>query len=411
MEGQRQFDDWKIVREPIVEEKEGINSAFTFLCVVVLLSGLGLTMLYSASYDEALSHGLPHYYYLVRQLLFAVAALAVGVIIRFVPVSWFSHAAYPVTFVSVVLMAMTFVSPFGSTALGARRWLRIGPLSMQPVELVKFAMVFFLAKWFSKEQKNKFVRYAIPFVMMAFFSALIILQRDFSSTIVFIGLCLAMFIAGGIGISYLLLIIAFVAVPGVIVMLSAPYRVRRIASFLMPQLDTSSINYQVGNAMKAIKAGGVFGVGLGKGTYKLGLLPEVQNDFIFANMCEELGLIWVLFILALFAFFAILGYKTYQRMQEQDAFFSYLAFGLTTMIVWQAIINIAVVIGLLPPTGIPLPFFSQGGTNLFIILVSSSILYRIMLVASGRIPLEKSSLSPQERKMVDFPSLSEEHTS
>jgi cell division protein FtsW len=128
-------------------------------------------------------------------------------------------------------------------------------------------------------------------------------------------------------------------------------------------------------------------------------------------MCEETGFVWVLFILALFAVFAVLGYKTYQRMKRQDAFLSYLVFGFTTMIVWQAIINIAVVTGLLPPTGIPLPFFSQGGTNLFIVLVSCAVIYRIMLISSGRIPFEKSGLSGDQRKTIEFPSSEEERTS
>ncbi|MFA6775129.1 MAG: putative peptidoglycan glycosyltransferase FtsW [Sphaerochaetaceae bacterium] len=410
MDRRRQFDDWNITYTQQESEDEGVNSAFTFLCIVLLLTGFGLIMLYSASYDEAIRHGLPHYYYFARQALFAVAAFAVAVAVRFVPVGWFSAASVPLLLLSFALMLLCLFSPLGNTVLGARRWLRIGPLSLQPVEVVKFSMVFFLAFWFRKERRGA-SKFVVPFILMAVFSALIVMQRDFSSTIVFVGLCLAMFIAGGIGFGPLLFIVAVIIVPGAITMLSAPYRVRRIASFLMPQLDSASVNYQVNTSLQAIKAGGFFGVGLGNGTYKLGLLPEVQNDFIFADMCEETGFVWVLFILALFAVFAILGYKTYQRMKRQDAFLSYLVFGFTTMIVWQAIINIAVVTGLLPPTGIPLPFFSQGGTNLFIVLVSCAVIYRIMLISSGRIPFEKSGLSGDQRKTIEFPSSEEERTS
>ncbi|MCI2097053.1 MAG: putative lipid II flippase FtsW [Sphaerochaeta sp.] len=410
MDRRRQFDDWNITyqAEEVESEKEGTNSAFTFLCVLLLLTGFGLIMLYSASYDEAIRHALPHYYYVARQAMFAIAGLVVGLAIRFVPVRWFSALSVPMLLLSLMLMLLTLFSPLGSTVLGARRWLRFGPLSLQPVEVVKFSVVLFLAFWFRDEKRKGINRFLVPVLVMLGFSALIILQRDFSSTVVFIGLCLAMFVAGGIGFGHLALLIASLAVPTAVIMLSAPYRVRRIASFLMPGLDDASMNYQVSTALKAIKAGGFFGVGLGKGTYKLGLLPEVQNDFIFANMCEETGFVWVMFLMAMFVIFAILGYKTYQRAKRQDLFLSYLAFGYTTMIVWQAVINIAVVVGLLPPTGIPLPFFSQGGTNLFVVLVSSSLIYRVMLICSGRIPLEKSNLSKDERRLVEFPTSGEE---
>lgn len=386
------------------KEGEGTNSAFTFLCIIFLLTGFGLIMLYSSSYDEALSHGLPHYYYLVRQLAFVALACVVGLIVQKVPVTLFHAVAYPFAFFALVLMGLTLFTPLGSTVLGARRWLRIGPLSLQPVEIAKIAVIFLLAQWFSTEQKNSFVRYFPPFVVMALFALLILMQKDFSSTVVFVGLCLSMFVAGGMSIGILLLVCGAIAVPTVIALFTMPYRIRRIASFLMPDLDTNGANYQVSNAIKAIEKGGLFGVGLGKGVAKQGILPEVQNDFIFASMFEELGLIWMLFLVALFVMFAILGYKTFVRASRRDPFLGYLDFGMTTMVVWQAIINIAVVTGLLPPTGIPLPFFSQGGTNIFVVLVCCAVMYRIMLISSGRQPLEKSHLRKDQKKIVEFPS-------
>ncbi len=144
-------------------------------------------------------------------------------------------------------------------------------------------------------------------------------------------------------------------------------------------------------------------MGLGNGTYKLGLLPEVQSDFIFASVCEELGFVGGGFILVLFLMFAILGYHASRRMKDRDSFLSLTAFGLTSMILFQAILNLGVVTALLPPTGIPLPFFSQGGTNLLVILLSCAMLYRILLISSGRIPLYKSSLGKEERSEIQFP--------
>jgi cell division protein FtsW len=187
-------------------------------------------------------------------------------------------------------------------------------------------------------------------------------------------------------------------------MFSQSYRVKRIVSFLFPSLDPSGMSYQVSTGLKAISSGGLFGVGLGNGSYKLGLLPEVQSDFIFASVCEELGLVGGAFILVLFLMFGILGYHASRRMQDRDRFLSLMAFGLTSMVLFQAILNLGVVTALLPPTGIPLPFFSQGGTNILVVLLSCAMLYRILLISSGRIPLYKSSLGKEERAAIHFPS-------
>ncbi|MFA6680912.1 MAG: FtsW/RodA/SpoVE family cell cycle protein, partial [Sphaerochaeta sp.] len=282
--------------------------------------------------------------------------------------------------------------------------------SLQPSELVKVGTILFFSLFFSKmnEEASFIKRFGLPVVVAMLFSLLILLQKDYSTTILYIGLCVALFLVGGMKISTLLLGFAFLTVPAVTLMLSQPYRVKRVFSFLFSQVDQGGINYQVTNSLKAIGTGGLFGVGLGNGTYKLGLIPEVQSDFIFASICEEVGFVGAAFILALFAMFAILGYNAYVRMQSRDRFLSFTAFGITTMILLQAITNIAVVTGMLPPTGIPLPFFSQGGTNLFVVICLCALLYRILLISSGRIPLEKSTLSQEVREDILFDSSRDE---
>jgi cell division protein FtsW len=148
-------------------------------------------------------------------------------------------------------------------------------------------------------------------------------------------------------------------------------------SFLFPSIDPSGLNWQVQNSLKAMSSGGIFGKGLGNGVYKLGIIPEVQSDFIFASIVEELGFIGVLLFFLLFISFAILGFgAAYRHGKAGNQFTSLVAFGVTFMILWQAIVHVAVVSSLLPPTGIPLPFFSQGGTNLFMILGECGLLYR-----------------------------------
>ncbi len=360
-----------------MQEKHSQSGAFAFLCIVVFLTCFGLLMLYSASYDEALRHNLPHYYFFVHQLVFVLLSLVCGLVIFFLPIKVFRFLALPFVCVAFVLMLLSLFSPLGVEVLGARRWIRIGPLSLQPSEVAKVAMFFFLADWYSKEHAKP-LRFLVPMGVMALFASLILLQRDFSTTIVFVALSLAMQLACGLGIAPLLLAIAIIAVPASLAIMTEPYRIQRIASFLFPGLDEGGLSYQVDTSLKAIRSGGLFGVGLGEGTYKLGLLPEVQNDFIFASMCEELGLVWMLFLLCIFFCFALLGYRSFLLLSRRDRFLAYLDFGITTMIVIQVVINISVVTGLLPPTGIPLPFFSQGGTNLFVTLVSCALMFRFM---------------------------------
>ena len=409
MDMRHDFDDWNqkgLVHEEVLSDTGGGASAFTFLCVVLILTSLGLVMLYSASYNEALIHDLPHYYFFQRQLMFVVLALVCSVFIRFVPLSWIRISVIPLLVVCLILMLMTLFTPFGQEKLGSRRWLEIGPLpSLQPSELVKIGTILFLAGYYKKDRSEQGVikPLIIPFLVVLGFTLLILLQKDYSTTILYLGICITMFFVGGMRVSYLLLLLAFLLVPGVTVMLSEPYRVKRVFSFIFSSLDPNGINYQVTNSLKAIGEGGLFGVGLGEGIYKLGLIPEVQSDFIFASVCEEIGLVGASFILVLFSMLAILGYNTYHRMRNRDRFLSYTAFGITTMILAQAFVNIAVVTGLLPPTGIPLPFFSQGGTNLFVILCCCALLYRIMLISSGRIMLEKSKLPKKERQSILFP--------
>lgn len=405
MDIRREFDDWQN-HEQAMDVMGGSLSAFTFLCIIVLITTLGLVMLYSASYNEALIHDLPHYYFFTRQLMFVLLALVASLVIRFIPLSFLKALSYPVLAVSILLLLMTLFTPFGQERLGSRRWLQIGSLpSLQPSEFAKVAIILFYATYYQKDRsaESPVRRFGAPIIVSLVITALIFAQRDYSSALLFLALSFALLLASGFKLGHLLVLLAFLAAPALIAMFSQSYRVKRVFSFLFPALDPAGMNYQVSNSLKAIRAGGLFGVGLGNGQYKLGLLPEVQSDFIFASICEEIGFVGSSFILVLFAMIAILGYNAASRMESRDRFSSIMAYGLTSMILFQAILNLAVVTALLPPTGIPMPFFSQGGSNLFVVLSSSALLYRIMLISSGKIPLQKSSLKREERKSILFP--------
>lgn len=385
----RDYSDWYSSEREEGKAESGSLAPFTFICVVVLLTLTGLMMLYNASYAEASAAGLPHYHFVLRQGIFAVLGFVGAVVVCLVPTKWIRLAAIPLVVLALACMLLTLFSPWGVTVMGARRWLDLPLLpQFQPSEVVKLAAIVFLSWWLSDRRVKNYLGwyYIVPLALILVLTCLIVVQKAYTTGVHFLIIALAICIAGRLRLRYIAAALAFLAVPAVLFLFSEPYRVRRVASFLFPALDPQGMNWQVNMSLSAIAEGGFFGKGIGNGSYKLGLLPEVQNDFILASIVEETGLVGFLFIALLFVLFAVLGFRAAGRLSGKDDFASLMATGITTMVVSQVALNIAVVTGLMPPTGIPLPFFSQGGTNLFVVIVECGILYRmIALSAKGEV--------------------------
>ncbi len=353
------------------------SQTFLFIIIVLILVGWGLISLYSASYDEALRLELPPSYFFTRQAVFALLGFFLFFLISFIPMKWISIAVFPLLVLSLVLMLLTLLTPFGVEKMGARRWLDLPLLpSFQPSELVKIAVILAGARLFSGDRKKENMVWFFAILLVS--SALMILQKDYSTTAVFLATTLTLTLIAGIHLLPLLIFVGALAVPAVIFLLIEPYRIRRVVSFLFPDLDPSGMNYQVNRAIEAIQSGGLFGKGLGKGTYKLGLIPEVHSDFIFASLAEETGIMGITVLALLFVLLFFFGIRTSREALVKSPFLSYVAAGFSIMIVLQAAVNIAVVTRLLPPTGIPLPFFSQGGTNLLVVIVECALIFRCM---------------------------------
>lgn len=383
---QRDYSDYYDSLDDQIERgSSGSLAPFTFICVVVILVMTGLVMLYSSSYAEATMNGLDHYYYVLRQGIFAILGFVCAVIVNFIPVKWIRLSAIPLVVIALVTVLLTIFSPFGVTVMGARRWLALPYLpQFQPSEVAKLAIIIFLAWWLTSEKTRQYLGwyYVVPFVLILAMTLLIVVQRAYTTSIHFLILALAICIAARLKLRYIVIACAFLAVPGVLYMLSESYRVKRIASFMFPSLDPQGLNWQVNMSLSAIGEGGLVGKGIGGGTYKLGLLPEVQNDFILSSIIEETGIVGFIFISMMFIMFALLGYRAAVRLWPRDRFWALLAVGITTMVISQVALNIAVITGLLPPTGIPLPFFSQGGTNLFVVIVECGLLYRAIALSA-----------------------------
>lgn len=383
---QRDYSDYYNSLEGEIDSgSSGSLAPFTFICVVVILVMTGLVMLYSSSYAEATMNGLDHYYYVLRQGIFAILGFVCAIVINLIPVKWIRLAAIPLVVIALVSMLMTLFTPYGVTVMGARRWLAL-PLvpQFQPSEVVKLSTIVFLAWWLTSPSTRRYLGwyYVVPFILIVGFTLLIVVQRAYTTSIHYLILALAICVAARLKLRYIFIACAFISVPGILYMLSESYRVKRIASFVFPSLDPQGLNWQVNMSLGAIAEGGLTGKGIGNGTYKLGLLPEVQNDFILSSIIEETGLVGFAFIAMMFIMFAILGYRASVRLWPRDRFHALLSVGITTMIISQVALNIAVITGLLPPTGIPLPFFSQGGTNLFVIIVECGLLYRAIVLSS-----------------------------
>lgn len=280
--------------------------------------------------------------------------------------------------VCFILLLAVLVPGIGMERNGSRSWIGIGAFSIQPSEFMKLAMIAFLAKFLSENQKKitSFKRGLLPslaFVFTAF--ALIMLQPDLGTGTVMVGTCIVMIFVAGARISHFGLL-GLLGVAGfAALVLSAPYRIKRITSFLNPWEDPLGSGFQIIQSLYAIGPGGLFGLGLGQSRQKFFYLPEPQTDFIFAILAEELGFIGGSLIILLFGLLLWRGVRI--ALGAPDQYGSYLAIGIITMVAIQVMINIGVVTGLMPVTGITLPFLSYGGSSLTLMLMAVGVLLNI----------------------------------
>jgi cell division protein FtsW len=276
---------------------------------------------------------------------------------------------------SFAMMLLTFIPGLGQEYWGGRRWFALFGQTFQPSELVKLCLILYLASVLDKKQGklNQPTEGLVPpFLMVMVFAGLIFMQNNFSTAAFILVVSLSIFFAAGVKLRYFGLTFILLAPLAVVSVMTKEHRLGRILTYIKPDEDPAGAGYQILASQALLRHGGFAGTGFGLGTRKLGSLPEAQSDFIFAVLGEELGFIGVVAVIGLFAFLAWRGYRTARL--APTVFLRLLAFGLTTSILVQAAINIAVVSSLIPATGIPLPFFSQGGSSMLITLVMCGLL-------------------------------------
>lgn len=352
---------------------------YFLILVTVGLLFLGIIMVYSASVVMGYATYRDQNYFFLRQLLWCGLGLVVMFLVIRVPYWWWSKLSLPLLLVSIILLVAVLLPGLGSTALGATRWLQIGGVNIgQPSELCKVTLAIYMAAWLSRkgERVKEFGYGFVPFAaVLVVLVMLIIRQPDMGTALVIIGTAVTIFFVAGANLAQLVPV-GLLGVVGLTQLIAhSAYRSGRFTAFLDPWSDPDRGGYHTIQALIALGAGGISGLGLGVSRQKFGLLPFPYTDSIFAIIGEELGLVGCSLVLLLFLALAFCGLRTARR--APDSFGALLAIGISCQMVLQAFLNIAVVTASVPFTGITLPFVSYGGSSMVVSFTALGILLNI----------------------------------
>lgn len=367
-------------RTPTVSrhQREG-NPDYFLLAIFVILVIFGLAMLASASSDLGKTQFNNSYYYIEHQLLFGLTVGGIGFLLAYkIPYQKFKKVAFIFLLLSLVLLVLVF-TPLGSLVNSTNRWLRFGIFSFQPAELMKLTFIMYLAAWLSNtkfKRSTDFQSGLLPFAIVSgLIGVLLILQPATSTVAILLISGLTVYFVSGAPIRYIVGIAATALVLVGAVIAITPYRLARIEGYLNKSANTQGMNYQVDQALIAIGSGGVTGVGYGQSATKASYLPQPIDDSIFAVIAEEMGFIGASFLIMLFAMLTFRMFWLARKMG--DTFGRLLLIGFGTVIALQAFVNMASISGIIPLTGVPLPFVSYGGTAFAVFLTMAGVTLNI----------------------------------
>jgi len=360
------------------EQMRNKRTVHLFYLCVIFLFGTGLVTLYSASYAFALRFFKDGNYFIIRQLIFGGAGIVLFFVFSRINLEKFRKFIMVLVGLAAFFCILTLIPGIGVERYGASRWIEIASFSYQPSEMVKFVLPLYLAHLLDKKAGNldNFYSGILPPVLVTgLFFGLIYIQNNFSTAVFIVFNAMIIFFLAGMRYRYFLAALAMIMPAAALLVFTKEHRVRRLVSFIRPEWDPLGAGFQVNASRDAIISGGLWGKGIGEGTRKIASIPEIHSDFIFSAYAEETGFIGIILFFAIFAVFAFLGYRTAWKCES--LFGRLLAASLTTIIVSQTLLNIAVVSGALPATGIPLPFFSAGGSSLATTLICSGLIANI----------------------------------
>lgn len=348
------------------------NNLLPLYVLPIILTLIGLVFIFEASSVAAFRTLKDSFYFMKLQLVWF--AIGTGVMIFF---SYFNYRklyylSLPTLFFGIVLLIVVLIPGIGQSISGARRWINLGFINIQPSEIIKFSIILYLSSWFSRREGSRFLSF---FGLLVLIASLIMLQPDMGTTIIVFGLFVILYYLSGNKLHYLLFLIPLSGVGFFLLVQISPYRLRRLLAFLNPQLDPLGITYHVNQIFISLSTGGLVGRGFSASRQKYQFLPEAHTDSIFAIIGEEVGFVGALVVIFLYG---ILIYKAYDIAQTvKDRFGQLLAGGICSLIALHVLINLGGMVNLIPLTGVPLPFISYGGSSLFIFFALMGILINI----------------------------------
>jgi len=385
------------------------------------LALIGYVLITSASMDVVAIKFNDPFYQSKRQLLFMILGSFSMMMCLMTPVHvWQKQSPY-LLLLGMLLLVAVLIPGLGKNVNGSTRWIPVGPLSLQPSEFAKIAVVTFMAGYLVRQQdviRNNFSGFSKSLVVLGAFIVLLLLEPDFGAVVVMMSAVLGMFFLGGMRKRHISIVLLAAAALGAMTIFAAEYRVKRLMTYLDPWSDPFGSGYQLTQAQIAFGRGGWFGEGLGQSMQKLFYLPEAHTDFVYSVLAEESGAFGALIVVALYGVLIVRGLQIGQKSERLGRHFSaYLAYGLILLIATQAMINIGVNLGLLPTKGLTLPFVSYGGSSMLACAGSLGILLRISLennasylslsseVTVGGYPVQNSSSNTTEKLIQVTPGL------
>lgn len=366
----------------------------------VALLVMGVVMISSASMDMAAETMGNSYHYVIRQLMFAGLGCLLALVAVNVPVAWWERSGW--LLLGIGLLALVLVlTPLGRTVNGSTRWIPFGLFNVQVSEVAKLCLIAYLAGYVVRrrdELLNTWPGFLKPLVVLGLASVLLVIQPDFGATVVLVTAAAGMIFLSGVRLSRFVPLIGTLVVLGAILIVTQPYRLKRVVSYLDPWKDQFDSGYQLTQSLIAFGRGDWGGVGLGNSIQKLFYLPEAHTDFIFAIIAEEFGLLGSLLVLSLFTLLVVTGFVIARRAEKAEMpFGACFAYGLTLLIGLQAGINMAVSTGLLPTKGLTLPLVSYGGSSLMITCICIGILARVEMERLDQEKLAREKSGPKTR--------------
>lgn len=345
---------------------------------IIITCIYGCIMIYSSSCIWAEYKFGNKYHYFIMQLIFLIIGIILMVLVSKVDYKVYLKRSNKILFICIILLILVLIPGIGKVRNGSRSWFGIGGLGIQPSEFMKLALIIFTSKYIHNNPKcmSSVKKGAFPILLVTMLSFLLImLQPDFGTGTILVITIISMLFISGIETSFFIKSMFVLIFSASILILAAPYRLKRVVSFLNPWSDPLGTGFQAIQSLYAIGPGGLFGLGFGNSIQKHFYLPEPQTDFIFSIISEELGILGIISVAALFLFIIIRCVKI--SAKAPDMFSKFISFGILFQLSFQALLNLSVVVGLIPVTGVTLPFFSYGGSSLLITMISMGIVLNI----------------------------------